>query len=68
MLKQIRTFFGKVHGIHQDKKTVVQQGTAWVCTECHLVFLAKQEATKHSCEYRLEDSVVRIRKNAETKI
>ena len=68
MLEQIRTFFGRVHGIRQDKKTVVQQGTAWVCTECHMVFLAKQAATKHNCEYTFQDSIVGMKKNAETKI
>jgi hypothetical protein len=65
MLERIRTFFGRTKGIHQDKTTVVAQGTAWYCTECKLVFLTKQAGDQHSCEYRFQDSIVRIRKNEE---
>jgi len=50
MLERIRTFFGRTKGIHQDKQTVVAHGTAWVCTECHMVFLTKQEGEKHKCQ------------------
>jgi len=65
MLERIRTFFGRTKGIHQDKTTVVAQGSAWYCTECKLVFLTKQAGDQHSCEYRFQDSIVRIRKNEE---
>lgn len=67
MLKHIRTFFGRTKGIHQDKETIVSQGSAWYCTECKLVFLTKQAGDQHSCEYRFQDSIVRMRKDAETK-
>jgi hypothetical protein len=67
MLKHIRTFFGRTKGIHQDKTTVVAQGTAWYCTECKLVFITKAAGDQHSCEYRLQDLIVRMRKDAETK-
>jgi hypothetical protein len=63
MLERIRTFFGKT----KDKATIVAQGTAWYCTECKLVFITKAAGDKHSCEYRFEDSIVGMRKNAETK-
>jgi hypothetical protein len=65
MIEAIRTFFGRTKGIHQDKTTVVAQGTAWYCTECRLVFLTKAAGDQHSCEYRLQDSIVRMRKDAE---
>jgi len=67
MIEKIRTFFGRTKGIHQDKTTVVAQGSAWYCTECKLVFLTKQAGDQHSCEYRFQDSIVRMRKDAETK-
>ena len=65
MLERIRTFFGRTKGIHQDKTTIVAQGSAWYCTECRLVFLTKQAGDKHSCEYRFQDTIVRMRKNEE---
>jgi hypothetical protein len=67
MIEKIRTFFGRIKGIHQDKTTVVAQGTAWYCTECRLVFVTKQAGEQHSCEYRFQDSIVGMRKNAETE-
>jgi hypothetical protein len=67
MIEKIRTFFGRTKGIHQDKTTVVAQGTAWYCTECRLVFVTKSASNNHSCEYRFQDSIVRMRKDAETK-
>lgn len=67
MLERIRTFFGRTKGTHQDKTTVVAQGTAWYCTECGLVFITKTAGDQHSCEYQLQDSIVRMRKNAETE-
>ena len=65
MLERIRTFFGRTKGIHQDKQTIVAQGTAWYCTECRLVFVTKAAGDQHSCEYRFQDSIVGMRKNAE---
>lgn len=67
MLERIRTFFGRTKGIHQDKETVVSQGSAWYCTECRLVFLTRRAGDKHSCEYRFQDAIVRMDKDAETK-
>ena len=65
MLERIRTFFGKVYGQHANKTTIVEQGSAWYCTECKLVFLTKQAGDQHSCEYRFQDSIVRMSKDAE---
>jgi hypothetical protein len=61
MLEKIRTFFGRT----KSNTTIVAQGTAWYCTECRLVFVTKQAGGQHSCEYRLQDSIVRMRKDAE---
>jgi hypothetical protein len=63
MLERIRTFFGRT----KNKSTIVVQGSAWYCTECRLVMLTKAAGDKHSCEYRFQDSIVRINKDAETK-
>ena len=49
MIEKIRTFFGNTKGIHQDKTTVVAQGTAWYCTECKLVFVTKEAGERHKC-------------------
>ena len=65
MLKRIRTFFGKVHVRHADKTTIVEVGSAWYCSECRLVFLTRRAGDKHSCEYRFQDTIVRMRKNEE---
>jgi len=68
MIERIRTFFGRVYGQHTYKKTIVAKGTAWYCTECKLVFVTKLAGDQHSCEYRFEDAIVGMRKDAETKI
>lgn len=68
MLKAIRTFFGREKGTHTDKVTIVEQGSAWYCTECRLVFITKAAGDTHSCEYRFQDAIVEMRKNAETEI
>ena len=49
MIEMIRTFFGRIVGQHQAKRTVVVEGNAWRCTKCHLVFLTKEAASKHEC-------------------
>jgi hypothetical protein len=49
MLEKIRTFFGKVRGLHGERKVIVQQGSAWVCTRCRMVFLTKEAGEKHGC-------------------
>lgn len=68
MLEHIRTFFGNTSGGHRDKTTIVAQGSAWYCTECRLVFITKAAGAQHSCEYRFQDVIVGMRKDAETKI
>jgi hypothetical protein len=51
----------------KDKSTIVAKGSAWYCTDCKLVFVTKLAGDKHSCEYRFQDSIVRIGKDAATK-
>ena len=63
MLERIRTFFGRT----KSKTTVVAQGTAWYCTECRLVFVTKSAGDQHICEYRFQDSIMKFKKDAETK-
>ena len=67
MLEKIKTFFGKVHVRHADKTTIIEVGSAWYCTECGLVFITKSAGKNHSCEYRFQDAIVGMRKDAETK-
>ena len=67
MIEKICTFFGREKGTHPNKSTVVAQGSAWYCTDCRLVFITKAAGDKHSCEYRFQDSIVKMRKDAETK-
>ena len=50
MIEKIRTFFGKVYGKHAHKVTVVEQGSAWYCKQCRLVFLTKEAGEKHECK------------------
>lgn len=52
MLERIRTFFGKVYGQHAHKKTIVEQGTLYRCTKCHLIFTTKQAGEQHDCRER----------------
>jgi hypothetical protein len=67
MIERIRTFFGREKGTHPNKSTIVAQGTAWYCTECRLVFVTKAAGDTHSCEYRFQDSIVKMRMNDERK-
>jgi len=59
MIEKIRAFF--------RPKAIVERGTAWYCSECKLVFVTKQASDQHSCEYGLQDSIVRMKKDAEIK-
>ena len=61
MLKHIRTFLGKT----KNKTNIVSQGSAWYCTECKLVFITESAGNQHSCEYRLQDVIVKMRKDEE---
>ena len=67
MLELIRTFFGREKGTHPNKSTIVAQGTAWYCTDCRLVFITKHAGDQHSCEYRFQDSIVKMRMEDERK-
>jgi hypothetical protein len=49
MIEAIRTFFGKLRGERGDRKTVVEQGTLYKCTKCHLIFPTKEAGEKHKC-------------------
>jgi hypothetical protein len=49
MLERIRTFFGRIVGLHQNKHTVVVEGELWRCTKCHLIFLTRKEGDRHDC-------------------
>lgn len=53
MLERIRTFFGKVRGQHAHKKTIVEEGTLYRCTKCHLIFTTKSAGEQHDCRERL---------------
>jgi hypothetical protein len=57
MLERIRTFFGRVMGLHAEKRTIVEIGTAWACTKCRLVFITKREGDKHECAEIYRDGV-----------
>ena len=67
MLEKIKTFFGKLYVQHANKTTIVEVGEAWYCTECGLVFLTKAAGKTHSCEYRFQDAIVRMDKDAEAQ-
>jgi len=49
MIEQIRTFMGKLRGLHGNRQTVVEQGTLWRCTNCHLIFTTKSAGEQHQC-------------------
>jgi hypothetical protein len=50
MLEAIRTFFGKVRGSHGERKTVVQEGLVWRCSNCYLIFTTKLAGEQHDCK------------------
>lgn len=49
MLKAIRTFFGRLRGPKGNRQTIVEQGTLWRCTQCHLIFLTQKAGEDHEC-------------------
>jgi hypothetical protein len=49
MIEAIRTFFGRIVGMHQDKRTVVVEGQLWRCTKCKMIFITKSAADHHEC-------------------
>jgi hypothetical protein len=52
MIEAIRTFWGKLRGRGQ---VIVEQGTLWRCTKCHLIFTTKSAGEDHAkdCRERL---------------
>jgi hypothetical protein len=49
MLEQVRTFFGRLRGMHGDRKAIVNQTTMWRCKNCHMIFVTKEAGDKHKC-------------------
>ena len=49
MIQQIRTFYGRTHGLHGKKKTTVSEGIAWLCLSCGKVFTNKRLSEIHNC-------------------
>ena len=52
MIEMIKTFFGRMRGLHGQRKVVVEQGLLWKCTKCGLIFLNRKEGEKHDSENR----------------
>ena len=50
MLETIRTFWGKVRGLRGERKTIVEQGLVYRCTQCQLIFLTKKAGEQHQCQ------------------
>lgn len=50
MLEAIRTFFGKVRGLHREKQTIVVEGQLWRCAQCKMLFLNKVAGEQHQCQ------------------
>ncbi len=50
MIEAIRTFFGKSRGEHGERRTVVQEGLVWRCSNCYLIFLTKSAGDDHKCQ------------------
>lgn len=50
MIEAIRTFFGKLRGERGGRRTVIEQGTLWRCTKCHLIFTTKTAGEQHDCK------------------
>jgi hypothetical protein len=50
VLEAIRTFFGKLRGLHGNRQTVIEQGTLWRCTKCQLIFVTKTAGEQHQCQ------------------
>jgi hypothetical protein len=47
MLEAIRTFFGRVRGLHGNKETIIVESVAWRCRICGEVFLDQSLANEH---------------------
>ena len=53
MLEAIKTFFGRVRGLHHEKQTIVVEGQLWRCTQCQMIFLNKIVGEQHECSERI---------------
>jgi len=53
MIEAIKTFFGRVSGLHQEKQTIVVEGQLWRCTKCKMVFVTKEGGESHDCRERI---------------
>jgi hypothetical protein len=53
MLELIRTFFGRVRGLHGERKTIVEEGMLYRCTKCHLIFTTRVAGEKHECNEKI---------------
>ena len=49
MLEAIRTFFGRLRGERGDRRTIIEQGTLWRCTQCKMIFITKSAGEQHEC-------------------
>jgi len=52
MIEAIRTFFGRLRGLHGNRKTIVVEGRIWRCTKCNTIFISKS-AEQHECSERI---------------
>jgi len=50
MIEAIRTFFGKLRGERGERRTIVEQGMVYRCTQCQLIFLTKAAGEQHQCQ------------------
>jgi hypothetical protein len=46
----IKKLFGRIVGRHENKNTVVVEGSLWKCTKCKLIFIAKSAGEQHPCQ------------------
>ena len=49
MLEIIRTVWGTIRG---RGKVIVEEGTLYRCTKCHLIFTTKSAGEQHECRER----------------
>lgn len=47
MIEKIKTFFGRIRGLHGSKETIIVESVAWRCRICNEVFLDESLANKH---------------------
>lgn len=47
MIEKIKTFFGKPR---ERGRVVVEEGSLWRCSQCHLLFMNKVAGDTHKCQ------------------